>query len=72
MLNAIGNLNIKINVECPNCGNVINVLDCVLRDKQNYLLSLVLDGEHLGCDYFDEIVICQECEVEIEVPVVEY
>ena len=59
-----GTLNISVNVECPACKDVINLLDHAQFRDDGYLLGEVLVGnawEVFGCTDLGDEFTCPKC-----------
>ena len=68
-----GNLRISVNVECPGCGEVIDLMKFSKFTDDGWIYTAVLESEAtFGCDDLDETMTCPECKTEFEVGAVNW
>jgi len=55
-----GELKISADVDCPECGELIDLMQIDRFTDDGYIYKIVLDGE-LGCKDLNDKVTCPEC-----------
>ena len=64
MKKITGVLRIAVDIDCPGCGETIDLTQISRFADDGYILKEVLDGPRLGCDDLGDTVICPECKTE--------
>jgi uncharacterized protein YbaR (Trm112 family) len=63
---------IKIEVECPDCEDVIDLLELSSMTDDGYIHSRSLGDNGFGCKDFNETIICPECKNEFKIKDINY
>jgi len=56
-----GALHISVDIECPACKEIINLLDHDQFHDDGYLYKEVLEGDEMGCKALGDEFKCPEC-----------
>ena len=68
-----GNLRISVNVECPECGEVIDLMSMPEFTDDGWLYEQVLEGEDgPGCDELNDEITCQACKTPFEIVAIDW
>lgn len=59
-----GELRISVDVVCPKCDEVIDLVQINKFTDDVYIYKEVLEGDELGCKDLNDEVTCPECKYE--------
>lgn len=61
-------LTVEVNIDCPHCDNVFDLLEIEGLNDGGWLYTKIFDSSGgWGCKNFNEVVDCPNCKKEIKV-----